>query len=225
MAIKITTVNSEGWSWDEYAGWYTSEGNTDSRNICIFTDNQAAIRAVRGPKNQSGQYALGWINNKLLLRSNRKVTIHWIPTYKGVPGNNKIADQLAKEATGWTEGKQSRRPPAPTLSGLKHLVSARIQIARGGWRGRARTKREGTIGRASRKFQPVPDPEVRDKFILDKVQSALIIQARAMHISLRHLLSKRKVPGFPDLHCPCRGGRQNVYHVLLHCPDVRELRE
>lgn len=28
-----------------------------------------------------------------------------------------------------------------------------------------------------------------------------------------------------DLHSPCRGGRECVYYVLLHCPDLREMRE
>lgn len=99
MAIKTTTVNQEEWSWDEYHDWNTNGGDLDTGDIIIFTDNQAAIRAVHQPKNQSGQFALGWINDELALPSNRKVTIHWIPALKGVPGN-KITDQLAKEATG-----------------------------------------------------------------------------------------------------------------------------
>lgn len=71
----MTTVNQEGWSWDDNQDWYTSGGDLDTKDIIIFTDSQAGIRAIHEPKNQPGQ-SLGWINDELALRSDRKVTTY-----------------------------------------------------------------------------------------------------------------------------------------------------
>ncbi|EED11533.1 hypothetical protein TSTA_008290 [Talaromyces stipitatus ATCC 10500] len=56
--------------------------NEDTREATIYTDNQAAIRAIHQPGRSSGQYIL------------RRI---WVLEHEGVPGNEK-ADQLAKRA-------------------------------------------------------------------------------------------------------------------------------
>ena len=75
-----------------------------SRIYHIFTDNQAAIQAVRDPAShiRSGQIIIdGFVQclNFLRVRGTR-VIIHWIPAHEGFPGNEQ-ADQEAKKATGW----------------------------------------------------------------------------------------------------------------------------
>lgn len=68
----------------------------------VFSDSQAALKAVRDPGKPSGQYIL--VQIILLLdqphHSGQRVGLHWIPAHQGIEGNER-ADIAAKEATGW----------------------------------------------------------------------------------------------------------------------------
>lgn len=71
------------------------------RKIAVFTDNQAALTALRKPGRQSGQHIIKLII-LTLSRANRQnidVEFHWILAHQGIEGNELI-DRLAKEATG-----------------------------------------------------------------------------------------------------------------------------
>lgn len=94
-------------------------------SVTIFTDNQAAIRAIHSPKHQSGQYMLRDLAQKIINCGNT-VQIHWIPAHVGV-SENEAADMTAKEATGWKElgrHRQRRGSLAPIPNNLKILTSA-----------------------------------------------------------------------------------------------------
>lgn len=60
----------------------------------IFTDNQVTIKAVRNPRNRSGQFALKVIFDKVH-QLDKPVSLHWIPAHVGVPG--KPGQFLAEE--------------------------------------------------------------------------------------------------------------------------------
>lgn len=70
-------------------------------SLVIFSDSQAAIRAVQDPQS-NGQQILARIINVLegLARLQMKVEIRQIPVHQGIPGNEK-ADKAVKKATGW----------------------------------------------------------------------------------------------------------------------------
>jgi len=75
--------------------------------ICIY--NQAAIRAVENPDNNSGQHLIKSIIISIeKLRSNgMEVELHWVPAHIGIDGNES-ADIAAKQATGWRQKKNKR---------------------------------------------------------------------------------------------------------------------
>lgn len=70
------------------------------QEMAIFSDSQAAIKAIGG-SHMSGQQILYGIINSLaeLRRQGSRVIICWIPAHQGIPGNE-VADKAAKEATG-----------------------------------------------------------------------------------------------------------------------------
>lgn len=119
--------------------------DNSNRHVFIFTDNQAAIRAVEDPRNQSGQYILQSLVARLELLK-KHIHIHWIPSHIGIPANE-AADRAAKEATGWRENGIPSAPLADFQGNPTLIAAATTQV-------RHKTKKqwvnawhEGTTGR------------------------------------------------------------------------------
>src|SRR5437667_10957422 len=70
-------------------------------NVHIFTDNQPTIQAIESPKQQSGQYIIKSILDKIDKIYEVKPTciihIEWVPGHKDIDGNEQ-ADQAAMVA-------------------------------------------------------------------------------------------------------------------------------
>jgi len=70
------------------------------QRINIFTDNQAAIKAMGKGNTYSGQTILCSAVkkiNRIREIGNIKITLCWVPAHIGIPGNE-AADKAAKEA-------------------------------------------------------------------------------------------------------------------------------
>lgn len=107
------------------------------QHAMVFTDNQAALRAIQNPSRQSGQYILETVLAAIDRAHTSKLTIsfRWIPSHSGVEGNER-ADQAAKEATGWRQSHGHRGQDGrshnysnspPTSSAEASPNSSRIQ--------------------------------------------------------------------------------------------------
>ena len=70
-------------------------------NVYIFTDNQSAIQTIETPKQQSGQYIIESILDKIdgihEAKPTSNIHIEWVPGHKDIEGNEQ-ADQAAKTA-------------------------------------------------------------------------------------------------------------------------------
>ncbi len=79
----------------------------ETRSIWVFTDNQAAWKALEDPNKCSALQIMQDIVLRLdILKTQGKlVFFHWIPSHKDIKGNEE-AEIAAKEATGWRKAKK-----------------------------------------------------------------------------------------------------------------------
>ncbi|GES66033.1 hypothetical protein ATETN484_0014000100 [Aspergillus terreus] len=93
--------------------------------VVLFTDSQAAISALRGAGQTSGQaYLIRALDGleRLSQLANLAVEVWWIPAHAGVPGN-KVADQSARQA--------ALRGLGPAQVGADYLLAAlRLEMRR-----------------------------------------------------------------------------------------------
>ncbi|EDN02399.1 predicted protein [Histoplasma mississippiense (nom. inval.)] len=204
------------------------------RRAAIFTDNQAALKALQNPRRSSGQSILRRIMDTLERVNSQglQVEFYWIPAHQGIEGNE-LADKLAKEATGCRQqrGRRGRmitvntEDTADTPDFLRHLISAaKSELHRQTQAQWERDWENESSGRATYALTPAPGPTVlRLHHSLHKALSSTIVQMRTGKIGLREFLYIRKVPEITDTLCEC-GNNQTVRHVLLACPKFNNLR-
>lgn len=112
--------------------------SVNCQRVIIFTDNQAAIRALDDPQRQSVQIIIMDIVQTVeLLRSkNIQIELHWVPAHSGLNGNER-ADKAAKESTGWrlikhrnnhtVEKDTNKTTPKVFIPPLKAAIKAYIE--------------------------------------------------------------------------------------------------
>jgi len=80
-----------------HCSWSSTTQHRPKRNI-IFTDSQAAAKAVDNPWRQSGQSIIKrFLDTADKLQSSQSIQIIWIPGHEDIEGNER-ADKEAKEA-------------------------------------------------------------------------------------------------------------------------------
>jgi ribonuclease HI len=102
----------------------------------IFSDSQAALKAIRNLGCSSGQYIVRQIVQCLneLQLAGKRIDLHWIPAHRDIEGNE-AADKAAKEATGWRKVRERNGrmkeidtgTTAPRPARLEYLQSAARQ--------------------------------------------------------------------------------------------------
>ncbi|KAJ5159354.1 zinc knuckle domain protein [Penicillium coprophilum] len=215
MALEVIEERSR--SNDENNQW--KECLVESGAV-IFTDNQAALKAIENPRMPSGQIYLEGCLQSLERLTNQgvQVELRWIPAHEGIPGNE-IADIFAKTAATTQEPNHHNRFIRLAAAASKSVKQESTIAWEKAW------KKGGSRRTARRTRRMIEAPNKSNLTYwkgLRKATTSVLIQLRTGIIGLAEYLSKIKRKDSP--RCQCDLGNQSVRHVLLECPLLEELR-
>lgn len=185
-----------------------SRGLEDS-NITIFSDSQAALRALTALKIRDK--TVGDCVAALQLAGTRN-TVHlkWIPGHAGLEGNE-LADELAKKGSREHPGDNTPNVPVP-FSAIRRGVETWVSELHGELWARLESCRQ------SKMMCPAPDRRrALDICNLARQDSRRVIQILSGHANLarhNHLMNKRPSPVCED----CKLGEETAFHHVATCP-------
>ena len=194
----------------------------------IYTDSQAAAKAIARPRRQSGQAIIRdtWskLDDTTKGRKNPtiKIKLIWIPGHSEIQGNDR-ADEEAKKAAIET---------SQTIFPYKLLKSARItqvmKEATAQWQKEWENK--SSTGRQLQHITKYHHAKAESKYyagIESKRTASTMAQLRSGHCGLNRYLHRFNLRHSP--YCECGQGKEIVEHYLLECrrykPERKELRE
>jgi ribonuclease HI len=188
----------------------------DSAHITatILCDSRSALQAIQGVKNRSGQRIVHAILQAAteVQAENVRLRLQWMPGHCENAGND-AADRLAKQAA--QPGKT--HPFRPLLTRENAFIRDKIHAQ---WEQEWKSSSKGAHLR--RIDNTLPARYTRKLYgNLPRNRAYLLTQLRTGH---NWLSTYAKKFGFrDDDQCEC-GTRETVSHVLLECPNLRELR-
>ena len=201
------------------------EAGADPAKCIVFTDNQAALRALQNPRHPSGQYIL--VEAIQLLDTLRtqgwKIHFQWIRAHAGVPGNE-LADQAAKQAAGHGPNPRTQAEPRQEPEQARTLVAtAKSSIRKAMRKEWEKLWETAAHGRELFRLGVRPGKDVLTLRIgTHRAISSVITQMRNGKISLRAYLST--INRADTNQCQCGHGTQTARHILLECREWVEER-
>lgn len=192
----------------------------------VFSDNRAAIRAMANPRSSSGQYILAEALRALdkLRDLGWEIQIRWIPAHEKMLGND-IADETAKEATGYIVATRTTLEPPPEPENVQVMTATTKPIIRQAMKNEwLQSWMTGKHGRELFNLGVRPNKGIlKTHKGTHRAISSVITQMRTAKIGLRAYLYA--IDKTETDQCQCGMGRQTVRHILLECRDWAEERE
>ncbi|XP_058796888.1 uncharacterized protein LOC131667474 [Phymastichus coffea] len=191
---------------------------TKNREIFIFSDSLSALESLKSTKINSttNSYILEIKRKyKALSTSNRNVTFFWIPSHKGISGNEQ-ADVLAKEATESTSSDITAIPFTNLYEDFKkqaYAESEKIYLDKSVTTG---TIYFNNYYKSSRKPWFV-GRSLKREFIIT------INRCRANHYNLAASMYRKNLVNDPK--CKCQNEDEDLNHVLWQCALYEEPRK
>ena len=206
MAVELSAI-------DKALTWTLMHSVILSNNkIVILTDSRAGIAALKkySPKNHSNLINQIKVKLELLNSENFEITIQWIPSHVGIPGNEKV-DQLAKEA----HNKGITNFPLE-ISEINRIVRKRLTIK---WQEQYDTQKNALhLGQIKGTIVKWPWASVNSR----KLETTLA-KLRLGHIALKQYLARFRMGNDPN--CPNCLVPEDVHHFLLDCSQYTNQRD
>jgi ribonuclease HI len=197
--------------------------NLPSNSVCrMYTDSQAALRAIDHPRRQSGQSIvkslLDCIDNATDGEPHLRIEMVWIPGHSGIEGNER-ADAEAKRAA--LDQSLSKRFAYKALKSARvmHIKTTAKEQWCKGWN--EDTKTASALRRIIGGWYVKNGPKLYNN-LADRGMAATIVQLRTGHCGLNNYLYRFGISDTP--YCECGYGKETVEHFLLECRRYKEQR-
>ena len=182
--------------------------HSEKSNVLVCIDSQAAIRALSSPAVEPEEAVGATLDTIYKLQSDgSSVTLAWIPSHVGIPGNEK-ADTLASAAC-----------QDPNTAGLQHPLSASEQFSvyKKKWKADLKNhlnKKE----RMTVSFRDTPG-RVSWQFVKDRQTCIALNRLRSGHNRLNS--SRPWLDANRDPSCRfCQAADEDAEHIIIQCPSL-----
>ena len=189
----------------------------------LYTDSQAAIRAVDKPQRQSGQSIikefLDTIDMAEAENPELQVDIIWVPGHCGIEGNEIADAEVKKAATSSTLANPFNHKPLRSARVQSIKAASKAQWLKN-WSNNTKTSH------ALRHIMRRPGAKAGTKLynaILNKRAVATLTRLRTGHCGLSYYLHRFHLTETP--YCKCGNGKETVEHYLLECRLYAEQRK
>jgi hypothetical protein len=189
--------------------------NSNSDDYRIFSDSQAAIKAINKPRKQSGQAIikaiLDSIDRAVRERPRLRITVIWIPGHHEIDGNERADLEAKKAATDPTLSQPYKHKPLKSAKRRGINANAKDQWQRQ-WNESTKT---ATGLRRITKRKGVKTGAKLYNAISRRQTVATLARLRTGHCGLKQHLYRLSIEDSP--FCECKQGQETVEHYLLEC--------
>ncbi|CAA9998748.1 unnamed protein product [Nesidiocoris tenuis] len=180
---------------------------TKNARICIFSDSQAALKAISAFSHKS---RLTWdcLNTLKALARDNRITLTWVLGHAGIKGNEK-ADSSAKLGA-----ESLPTGPEPFLGLPKSYLERKVDE----WVNTTKTSHWLRCpGLRQSKRLISPQGRARDMLSLSRINIRVLTGVLTGHCLLRYHLNKMGLGEITECRL-CGGGEETAEHLLCDCP-------
>ncbi|XP_018364089.1 PREDICTED: RNA-directed DNA polymerase from mobile element jockey-like [Trachymyrmex cornetzi] len=185
-----------------------------SNKVVIFSDSKSALDAVSNHHYIQNNYIVYYIKQNILLAMQQGITItlFWIPSHVGIPGNEK-ADETAKSASLTGLSTAFRIPYEELYAVSKERLHCRFTEYLNSSAGYKDALNHEYFPRTSSK------PWFND-LSWSRNEIVMINRLRSNHYNLNSSLHRVNIVESPA--CPCGNNNQDINHVIFQCEVYKQ---